>query len=307
MDRHLPNLKQLRAFEAAARHLSFKSAAGELNVSQAAISHQIKALEQYFGSKLFIRNNRKVTLTRAGEDLARDLTKSLDDIARACDNFRSQEMRGKIRISTTPFYANRMIHPFLDEFLRLHPGLEVDFHYSYSISDFSDSDVDGALRYGLSDRSEAQLRLIHYDWDVPVAAPSLVQGVELPLTAKDIAKLPLAAVEGQEHYWHQWFKAAGQKPPARNRFSLHRHRGLALDFTLAGNAVALGDLPLVRNELGNGSLVRLSDVEITLDRGVHLAQPLGAYQDARVAAFGDWLAERVARISAELRDTQSSA
>jgi LysR family glycine cleavage system transcriptional activator len=111
MPRRLPNLKQLRAFEAAARHLSFKNAVKELSVSQAAISHQIKALEEFFGYRLFNRLNRTVALSVAAGVLARELTETLDRIAEASSHFRSQEMRGKIRLSVTPFYANRMILP----------------------------------------------------------------------------------------------------------------------------------------------------------------------------------------------------
>ncbi len=94
MSRRLPNLKQLRAFEAAARHLSFKKAAVELSVSQAAISHQIKVLEEYYGCRLFNRFNRTVALTETAGVLAKELTETFDRIAEASNHFRSQEMRG---------------------------------------------------------------------------------------------------------------------------------------------------------------------------------------------------------------------
>lgn len=296
MARRLPNLKQLRAFEAAARHLSFKGAADELSVSQAAISHQIKALEEYYGCRLFDRLNRKVALTDAAKDLANGIAEALDQIADASNKFRSQEMRGDIRLSVTPFYANRMILPYLEEFLETRPGLKIEFDYSYNIADFSTSQVNGALRYGLSDRSDAQMRLIHLDRVVPVAAPSLVGRLDLPMSPSRIAKLPLAAVAGQQRYWSQWFDAGGAPDLTGAQWSMHDQRALALDYALAGNAVALADIPLIRNELQNGSLIRLSDVEVTLDRGIHLAEPPGPFNDARLTAFGDWLIEQVNRM-----------
>jgi LysR family glycine cleavage system transcriptional activator len=270
MPRRLPNLKQLRAFEAAARHLSFKRAADELSVSQAAISHQIKALEEHFGCCLFNRLNRKVTLTEAAAAFAEELSQSLDQIEKASIQFRSQEMRGTIRISVTPFYANRMILPYLDEFLNEHPDLQVEF----------------------------DMQLIHLDRVAPVTSPALVQGSPLPMTPAQIAKLPLAAVSGQERYWHQWFDAAGMATPGDCNWSKHEQRALALDYALAGNAVALADLPLIRNELETGSLVCLSDTQITLDRGIHLAMPSGPFRDARLAAFGNWLRECVSSFGA---------
>jgi LysR family glycine cleavage system transcriptional activator len=274
MTRRLPNLNQLRTFEAAARHGSFKKAAEELSVSQAAISHQIKALEEYYGCRIFNRLNRKVVLTDAASVLAKDLTEAFDRIAGASKELRSSEMRGEVRISVTPFYANRMILPYLDDFLSEYPGLKIEFDYSYRIADFESSNIEGALRYGLSDRSDAQMRLIHYDRVAPVTSPALVQGVVLPLAAEKVAKLPRRGI-----IW-----------------SKHKQRALALDYALAGNGVALADLPLIRNELETGSLVCLSETEIILDRGIHLAEPPGPYKDARLAAFGDWLSERIERM-----------
>src|SRR5210317_2223011 len=130
MTRRLPNLKHLRAFEAAARHLSFKQAADELSVTQAAISHQIKALEQHFGARLFHRMNRQVFLTDEAATLAAELTQVLDRVADISARFRAQMMTGTIRISVTPFYANRMILPHLDAFYVACPGLNLEFDLS---------------------------------------------------------------------------------------------------------------------------------------------------------------------------------
>ena len=121
----------------------------------------------------------------------------------------------------------------------------------------------------------------------------MVHGADLPITPAQIAGLPLAAVAGQDRYWSQWFEAAGQAFPPGCNISFHEQRALALDFALAGNAVALADLPLIRNELANGSLICLSETQITLDRGIHLAVPEGPFRDPRLTAFGDWLRDRV--------------
>ena len=196
-------------------------------------------------------------------------------------------------LSVTPFYANRMVLPYLDEFYTAFPDLKVELDLSYDIADFASRDLDGALRYGLSDRPGAHMQLVHLDRVAPVASPAMVHRAEQPMTPWKIANLPLAAVAGQDHYWSQWFKAAGQDFPSGCNMSFHEQRALALDFALAGNAVALADLPLIRNELANGSLVCLSETQITLDRGIHLAVPEGPFRDPRLTAFGDWLRDRV--------------
>ncbi len=190
-----------------------------------------------------------------------------------------------------------MILPYLDDFLKEHPGLQVEFDYSYQIADFSTAKIEGALRYGLSDMPGAHMRLIHRDRVAPVTSPSLVRGIDLPMTSRQIAKLLLAAVEGQERYWSQWFDAAGKIDQRNVKWSTHQHRGLALDFALAGNAVALADIPLIRRELENGSLVCLSETETTLERGIHLAEPLGPFRDARLSAFGDWLTNHIVKMA----------
>jgi LysR family glycine cleavage system transcriptional activator len=301
MTRRLPSLKQLRAFETTARHESFKLAAEELSVTQAAVSHQIKALEEFFGCRLFNRLNRKVALTEAAANLAEEIGEAFDCIERASSRFRSEEMSGTIRVSVTPFYANRMILPYLDEFLNKHPGLQVEFDYSYRIADFSESALDGAVRYGVTDPKNTHMRLIHLDRVAPVTSPSLVRGLRLPLTTKDIAKLPVAAVSGQERYWHQWFEAAGLPPQDDSGWSRHEQRALALDYALAGNAIALADMPLIRRELETGSLVCLSEIQITLDRGIHLAVVPAPFTDARLDAFGHWLKQQVARFSSKAK------
>ena len=160
---------------------------------------------------------------------------------------------------------------------------------SYRIADFSEDRVDGALRYGLQGDG---MRLIHLDRVSPVASPALVNDFDLPMTPDQIASCPLAAVDGQERYWIEWFKHVGFEGLV-DITTRHEQRALAFDFALAGNAVVLADIPLVRNELENGSIVRLWDAEIVLDRGIHLAEPKSNYKDARLAVFGDWLSDRV--------------
>ena len=199
-------------------------------MTQAAVSHQIKGLEEYFGCRLFDRFNREVRLTKAAKELANSLSITLDDITEASQRFQASQLGGRLRLSSSPFYANRMILPYLDEFRTLYPNLEVEFDYRYSFADFAADDIDGALRYGQGDWPEVESQLIHFDQVSPVTSPALVRELELPLSPQSIAQLPLAAVEGQGRYWDEWFAAAGLKKTGNLNISRHQHRGLALDY-----------------------------------------------------------------------------
>jgi len=293
MTRRLPNLNQLRAFEAAARHLSFKAAARELFVTQAAISHQIKALEEYFGCKLFDRLGRDVKLTDAAGELSEQLTVNLDQIAEASHQLNSRILSGTIRVSVTPFYAHRLLVPYFAEFKALYPKLTVELDYSYELADFSQDNVDAALRHGPGGWSGLDNRLIHYDRVAPVASPLLLGDRAARMTASEVAGFPLAAVKEQIYHWKEWFEAAGLTVMPDLDCSEFQHRGHAIDFALAGNGVALADVPLIQHELESGSLVLLSRTKITLDRGIHLVQPKSQFMDRRISVFGDWLTERI--------------
>jgi LysR family glycine cleavage system transcriptional activator len=195
MSRRLPNLNQLRAFEATARHLSFKDAASELFVTQAAISHQIKALEQDIGHQLFHRRGREVSLTEDARRFVADITPALDQIAKATATLKSKNIAGTLKLSTNGFLADRVIRPFLAEFKALYPDLQLDMSYARDIVDFSTADIDAALRWGEGPWKGLESILI-YDKIVPVCSPSLVEGLDLPMSAEKIAQLPLATNRG---------------------------------------------------------------------------------------------------------------
>jgi len=297
MPRRLPNLNQLRAFEAAARHLSFKDAASELFVTQAAISHQIKALEQDIGHQLFMRQGREVSLTEEARRFAADITPALDQIAEATATLKSTGIAGTLKISMVGFYADRVIRPHLAEFKALYPELKLDFSYTKDIVDFNNSDFHAALRGGEGPWKGLASILI-YDKAVPVCSPGLVEGLELPLSAEQVSRLPLATTKGHSTGWLDWFAAAGIDDTSSHDFIEFDDAGLAYDFATSGRAVALFiDLPLIQHELSTGSLVIISPLVIR-KRGIHLAYPETQHPDARILAFADWLKSVVARIQA---------
>jgi LysR family glycine cleavage system transcriptional activator len=288
MPRRLPNLNQLRAFEATARHLSFKDAASELFVTQAAISHQIKALEQDIGHQLFHRRGREVSLTEEARIFVADITPALDQIAEATAILKSKDIAGTLKVSTVAFLVDRVIRPHFDEFKALYPDLHLEFSNTRGIVDFSTADIDAALRWG-EGPWKGLVSILIYDKTVPVCSPSLVEGLELPVSAEMVARFPLATTRGHSTGWLDWFAAAGIDDTSSLDFIEFDDSGLAHDFATSGRAVALfPDLPLIEHELSTGSMVIINPLAIK-KRGIYLVYPEAQHPDARILAFADWL------------------
>jgi LysR family glycine cleavage system transcriptional activator len=297
MPRRLPNLNQLRAFEATARLLSFKDAASELFVTQAAISHQIKALEQDIGHQLFNRHGREISLTEEARRFVADISPALDQIAEATARLKSTGISGTLTVSTVAFFADRILLPYLAEFEALYPELQLDIINSRDIDDFSTADIDAALRWGEGPWKGLASILI-YDKIVPVSSPSLVEGLDLPISAEKIARLPLATTKDHSSGWLDWFAAAGIDDTSGVEFIEFDDAGLAHDYATSGRGVALAtDLPLIEHELSTGSQVIINPLVIK-KRPISLVYPETPQSDVRIIAFADWLKSVVARIQA---------
>lgn len=288
MPRRLPSLNQLRAFEAAARHRSFKHGAAELCVTQAAVSHQIKALEEAMGVRLFIRQTRAVELTEAAERLLTVLSRGFDEIEAVTLELSGTAMAGELKISAAPFYGNRWLLPRLPGFHALYPGMTVTAALSFDVVDLRLEGLDAAVRYGTGDWPGLTSILIHEDRIGPVCAPQLVAGRNLPLAAEEIAALPLASTARWRQEWAGWFAAAGCDGEAA-AVTEHDNRALAFDAALAGHAVCLADLRLTGSAEAAGNLVRINPLTIDLPQGIYVVYPETARPDPRVLAFADWL------------------
>lgn len=289
MSRRLPPLNQLRAFEAAARHQSFRDAADELFVTHAAISHQIRALEETLGAQLFHRGPKGVQLTDTARVLAGTLTESLDEMDRAVGAFRSQEMIGTIRISVVPWYGSRFLLPKLDEFHAANPGLQLELDYSYQTVDFANSDFDAAMRHGLGDWPGLSSIRVHHDIVSPVCAPTLVEGRELPLSADQITTFKLGVARGHTVYWEDWLKHAGVTASVKPNYVQYENRALMLELATSAQGVSLSDLMAVQLEIDTGKLVRMHPQTLQLDTGMHLVFPETSQVDPRLQVVADWM------------------
>jgi LysR family glycine cleavage system transcriptional activator len=299
MSRRLSPLNQLRTFEAAARLLSFKKAAEELNVTHAAVSHQIRALEDFLGSQLFQRVTRGVRLTDKARELSDDLNEALDRMDLAVRRFQADEMKGTLKVSVVPWYGNRLILPKLPEFHTAYPDLKVELIFSYELIDFDNSDCHAAVRHGLGNWPGLSQRRVHNDQVSPVCAPELVAGRSLPLSPKEISQMDLAVARGQEDSWRLWLQKAGGTADDSPNFILFDYRALATEFALAGHGVCLPDLQNMQLELRSGRLVRMHPLVITLESGLHLVFPETPHPDPRLTAFAEWLKDAFATFQIE--------
>ncbi len=193
MTRRLPNLNALKAFEAAARHLSFTQAAAELNVTQGAISHQVQGLEESLGLVLFKRMNRRLALTDAGRAYLPALSEAFDRIAGATERLRAQEESGQLTVTVLPSFAARWLLPRIGRFRRVAPDIDVAISSRQQLVDLAREPVDAAIRFGLGQGRYPELAetFLMGDEIFPVMAPALRDGRPPPRRPEELRDYPL--------------------------------------------------------------------------------------------------------------------
>ena len=284
--RRLPPLTALRAFEAAARHLSFKHAANELSLTPTAISHQIRQLEDHLGVRLFVRNTRRVDLTPAGQSLFPALRDGFDAMARAVQNVRPDSRPQAIVLSTTMAFASRWLLPRLARFAASHPGIALHLHTGDEPVDLQGGVAQLAIRYGPGNYPGLDCVPLLSSRFAPVCAPGLDVG-----DLGQLARVPLIGFEWFRREaatpdWPLWFERAGCAPlPRQLHFSDEVH---AIQAAIAGQGVALINLALVADELRTGLLCRPLGPELA-GYPFHLAWAKARGADPGIAEVRAWL------------------
>lgn len=265
--RQSPPLTALRAFEAAARKLSFAEAAHELFVTPAAVSHQIKRLEAHLGIPLFERHNRSVVLTEAGAKLApalHTLFAALNDALRQI----KEPADPRIRVSALPSLASKWLVPRLYRFEAAHPALKVRIETSDHLVNFAYEPIDVALRYGVGNYPGLHVERLMSADAFPVCSPRVLDKDYPPLKkATDLKRHTLLHDESSDRSkgvpnWAMWLRAAGADQVDSRRGPVFGSIHLAIEAALAGHGVAMGVAPLVEQDLRSGRLIR--PFELTL-------------------------------------------
>lgn len=302
MARTLPPLNSLRAFEAAARHLSFTKAAEELHVTPAAVSHQIKALEEQMGVPLFRRLTRALRLTEAGQAALPPLRDGFDRLADAVDLLRAHQESGVITVSVEPSFAAKWLVPRLDRLRVAHPDLEVRLDATDRLADFQRDNVDLAIRYGGGDYPGLQVDRLLSEEIFPVCSPKLRDG-PAPLAQPDdlrhhtLIHLDWDLEDVAAPTWRMWLLAAGIHDIDFTRGPVFSMKSLALQAAIEGQGVALASSVLVSDDLAAGRLVMPFDLSVCdpLNFAYHIVVPKRTADLPKVAAFRGWLLSEIER------------
>lgn len=292
--RRLPPLNALRAFEAAARHLSFNAAAAELHVTPAAISHQVKALEADLGVKLFRRFNRAVRLTDAGQACLPELREAFDRLAEAVARARRADTGGILTVSASPALAAKWLVPRLEKFRAAYPDIDLRVDAAMHLVDFAREDVHVGLRYGRGIYPGLHTELLLRSAVFPVCAPALLEGAHPLRTPEDLKHHTLIhdetpALDPSCPDWTMWLRAAGVTAVDASRGLRFNQAALALDAAIGGRGVGLARDVFAADDLAAGRLVRPFVGATPVDFAVYVVTPPAYLALPKVKAFLAWL------------------
>jgi len=297
MKDRLPSLGALRAFEAAARHLSLTRAAEELHVTPAAISHQVKALEDDLGLRLFERDGRRLVPTAEARAGLAELRRGFDLVNEGVRRIRASRANPMLRVSAEPTFAGMWLVPRLARFRERHPGLDVLIDASDRLADFERDNIDVALRWG-GGRYPGLTSLRLFEETVfPVCHPRLLDGEPGLARPDDLARHTLIHLDwpdekGDWPHWHDWLAAAGVTSVADPERGLHfTAHSDCLRAAVEGQGVTLTTDALVVDDLRSGRLVRPFDLALQTDVQLYLVMRPDRADEPQIAAFRDWILE----------------
>ncbi len=320
MKTRLPPLNALRAFEAAARHLSFRKAAEELHVTPAAISHQIKTLEDYLGVALFRRLNRALQLTDPGQAGLPSIREGFECLAEGVERITASEGAGILTVSVTPMFASKWLVPRIHRFARAHPQIDLRIAASMAVIDsrrstalsaaeFHKDNVDVAIRFGSGDYPGMHVDELFWPVVVPVCSPLLLEGAHPLKEPGDLRFHTLLHHDARFlgdawPSWEAWLAAAQVEGASPHRGPRFNTPTLALDAAIGGQGVALSLLNLVNDEIEVGRLVVPFDIPTRLGIAFYLVCPETARDTPKIEAFRSWLLEEARASESKIAESR---
>ncbi|MEM8812116.1 MAG: LysR substrate-binding domain-containing protein [Pseudomonadota bacterium] len=285
----LPNLNALRTFEAAARHLNFRRAAEELNVTQGAVAQQVRRLEADLGHRLFRRQARGLSLTEIGQDYHEQIAQGLGLIRQATRSLPAKTQR--LTLSVTPSIASKWLVPRLSRFSEIHPAIELNVIASEDLANFAADDVDLAIRQGLSQTaSKTQSRLLAPLNLQAVCSPAYAARNHSALERRDFASLHL--IQDGHRHWERIL--LGAKAPAKRPIMQFNQSALAIDAAVEGQGLALAPALLITAERSDSRLVTVWREDTDDGLGFHIVHPIPVRRQSALPALIEWLMDEVA-------------
>ena len=291
----IPDIAILQAFESAARHGNFTRAAAELNLTQSAISRQIRDLEGQTGLLLFERIRQRVVLTEAGKkllpDVRRLLAQSEELMIRAVA---SANAEASLTIATLPTFGARWLMPRLPRFFAIRPSVALAMESRSEPFDFEEEIFDLAFHYGQPSWAKAECTYLFGEEVLPMASPGLLNHVGLTAPSA-LAEAPLLHLTTRPHLWTQWLDRHGQVNEGNYRGSRFDQFSMIIAAAIAGLGIALLPTYLIEEEIGTGSLVPAFDLPLRTENAYYLVTPEGRRSNAAATGFRDWLIADLAR------------
>lgn len=286
----LPSLNALRCFEAAARSGSFSRAAEELNVTQSAVSHQVRQLEDWFGLALFDRQGRQTLPTPKGKELARSLAEAFDIMAAACRRLQQSESSPALTIAALPSFATIWLIPRLSQFFQEHPEVSVKVVYAFAGQKIQFDEIDIAVLWGPGEWEGCQATPLLPGATAPICNPIFLEKQGPFDVPQAILGKPLLHDDDRLD-WQNWMRHAGLKHAGPAPGPIFQDFNLLRAATLAGQGIALCPLSLIADDLSSGRLVQLFDIAIKQDYSYSIIEPdtVSGRRSEALDTFKRWL------------------
>ncbi|GGO74370.1 transcriptional regulator GcvA [Bowmanella pacifica] len=292
MSRRLPPLNSLKAFEAAARHLSFTRAADELFVTQAAVSHQIKALEEFLGIKLFLRKNRSLLLTEEGQGYYLDIKDIFSSLQDATQRLLARGAKGAITVALPPSFAIQWLVPRIHKFSAQYPDIDVRIKAVDFDEGHLTDDVDVAIYYGRGKWPGLQADKLHTEYLTPICSPLLFQS-DKPLDTLDDLRYHLLLHDASREPWKNWIREFNVLGVNVNQGPIFSHSMLVLQAAALGQGIALGHSVLARPEIQAGRLICPFDEKLITKNAYYVVCHESQAELGKIATFRDWVLTQV--------------
>lgn len=288
----LPKLTAILAFETAANTGSLASAAARLSLTPAAVSQQIRQLEQHLGIQLFARSKTGVELTPQGSAYLAYVQQAFETLRMAQQGIARDKGDLSLNIFALPALASRWLNPHLKQWLSQYPDVDIHIHATHSAVDFNRSAADFYLAFGNEHYPQQEQTVLFQDWVFPVASPNLLTApwsesqrkIDYPMIHVDWGK------EGQFlPDWHEWLLSAKWGASVPNRGPIYNLTSMAIDSAIAGNGILLGQQSLIKKEIAEGSLIQLSEHKLPVTKPYYLIYPKRTLDKPKAMEFIQWL------------------
>jgi LysR family glycine cleavage system transcriptional activator len=305
MLRKLPPLNALKAFEAAARHESFTRAAAELCVTQGAVSHQVKALEEVLGLKLFNRERQRLITTEAGRDYLAVVRDALDRIALGTESLKQRQSSGVLTVSTSPDFAAKWLVHRLGKFAESRPEIDLRVSATLYHVDFAREEVDMAVRHGEGNWPGLDVTRLTVEELFAVCSPKLLTGRKRIRSLADLARFPLLHLDNRED-WSEWLEMAGVTGATLHHGPVLNRASMVIDAAVDGQGVALARTTLAAWDILNGRLVRPFPEALRLKKTYWIVCPKATASLPKIKTFREWLLAEAAADTRRLKELKHS-